>query len=194
MTSVIRGQVALWTRLLFTFSIAGLLAGTSSTALAAFGELDITFPYVPLGDAGHAISGVSGVQHGLGNVKLNGWTFPFAKTTFNEVMVSTDGFLTVGSGKQVCGCTASLGADTGELQRGAGPTDTMNTSSGTPAATSHPPSWSSPFRPSIPSSRRASSCPSTTTMRTLSLSSRLRSAPSATCRGGGRANDYLIVD
>ncbi len=51
-------------------------------------------------------------RHGLGNVKLSGWTFPFAKTTFNEVMVSTDGFLTVGTGKQVCGCTASLGSDT----------------------------------------------------------------------------------
>jgi len=111
MTNVIRGRVALLMRFLFTFSIAGLLAGTSTTALATFGALDITFPSVPLGDAGHAINGVSGIQHGLGNVKLSGLSFPFAKTTFSEVMVSTDGFLTVGNGKQVCGCTASLGTD-----------------------------------------------------------------------------------
>jgi hypothetical protein len=111
MTNVIRSRVALLTRLLFTFSIAGLLVGTSTPALATFGELDIAFPYVALGDAGKPISGVNGVQHGLGDVKLSGWTFPFAKTTFNEVMVATDGFLTLGSGKAVCGCTASLGTD-----------------------------------------------------------------------------------
>ena len=105
MTNVIRNRVAMSARLLLTLSL-----GLAPTALAALGELDIpSYPYTPLGSIGTPITGVTGVWQGLGTVKLKGWSFPFAKTNWTELMVSADGFLTVGNGQQVCQCNASSG-------------------------------------------------------------------------------------
>ena len=108
MTNVIRSRVAMLTRFLLTLSMIGM----APTALAALGELDIpSYPYTPLGSIGSPITGVTGIWHGMGTVKLKGWSFPFAKTDWTEFMVSADGFLTVGNGQKVCQCNASVGND-----------------------------------------------------------------------------------
>ena len=86
--------------------------GLLQAAFADVGEIDVTTPYTPLNALGTSVKGVDQVWHGLGDIKLQGWTFPFAKTTFNEFMVSADGFMTVGNGQKVCGCTAANGTDT----------------------------------------------------------------------------------
>ncbi len=105
MTNVIRSRVAILPRLLLTLSLLGL----APKAFAQLGELDLpNYAYTPLGSIGLPITGVTGVWHGLGIVKLTGWTFPFAKTKWNEFMVSSDGFLTVGNGQKVCNCTGQV--------------------------------------------------------------------------------------
>src|SRR5579872_4461711 len=108
MTNVIRNRFATSVGLGLFLS----LVGAAPAALADVGEIDVTTPYTPLNTLGTSVKGVDGVWHGLGDIKLQGWTFPFAKTTFNEFMVSADGFMTVGSGQKVCGCTAGDTYDT----------------------------------------------------------------------------------
>ena len=109
MTILIRNRVAASVR----FLLALFVVGTAPAALAAIGELDITYPYTPLGPLGSSINGVSGVSHGLGNVKLSGWTFPMGGTDFSQVLVSADGYMALGTGQSVCGCTSSAGTDYG---------------------------------------------------------------------------------
>jgi len=108
MTKVLRSRVAMLTRLILTLSLVGM----APAAFASLGELDIpSYPYTPLGSIGSPINGVTGIWHGLGSVKLKGWSFPFAKTNWTEFMVSSDGFLTVGNGTKVCDCNVSVGND-----------------------------------------------------------------------------------
>jgi uncharacterized protein (TIGR03382 family) len=99
------------TAVLARVAVAALALGMAPAAYASFGERDITYPYTSLGDAGTPLTGVSAVLNGLATVELNGWSFPFAGQTFNEITVSSDGYLAVGNGSASCGCTTGATSD-----------------------------------------------------------------------------------
>ena len=64
--------------------------------------------YAPLGDAGAPVPGVTGTYAGAGTIDLNGWTFPYFDAGYDQVTVTTDGYLIVGNGL-LGGCTPDAG-------------------------------------------------------------------------------------
>jgi MYXO-CTERM domain-containing protein len=68
--------------------------------------------YATLGSSGSAVKKVTGTDLGAYDLNLSGWSFPYFKSTYSDIWISADGFLSVldsTNSANECSCVASNG-------------------------------------------------------------------------------------